>query len=99
MAGLVLQKRVVERRQQFLLVVIIHDRAADAQRIDQFVNAEIVENIQRRRMNGRGARMLVNDVTLVEQRHLDAGPSENETDDQTDWTSTRDDDALWLRHH
>jgi hypothetical protein len=43
--------------------------------------------------------VLVNDVTLVEQRHSDAGPSEDETDDQTDWTTTRDNDAFLLRHN
>ena len=78
MAGLVLQQRVIERREQFAAVVIVHDGTDDPERLDAPINSEVVENIERRRVDRSRARMLVDDIALVEQSDGNPGAAEIE---------------------
>ena len=89
---------VIERREQLLLIVIVDDGADEAERLDAFVDAEIVQDVEGRGMNRGGARVLMQDVTFVEQRDVDAGAAEDEADDQPHRAAARDDDPCLACH-
>ena len=95
MAGFAGENGVVERREQLPLIVIVDDGADEAERLDAFVDAEIVQDVEGGGVNGGGAGVLMQDVTLVEQRDVDAGAAEDEADDQPDRAAARDDDPAF----
>ena len=77
---LVLEMPVVELGDQLVLVAlaVLQQRRDDAARLDQLVEADTIEQLQRRRMIGAGARHLVEEIVVVErldQRDLHALPA------------------------
>ena len=98
MAGLAGENAVVERSEQVLLIVVIHDWADEAERFDPLVHAEVVQDVQRRGMDGGGTRLLMDDVALVEHGDIDAGPAEHEADDKSHRSAAGDDDPAVLGH-
>ena len=81
-----------------MLVVIIYDRADEPERLDPLIHAEIVQDVERSGMDGGGARLLMDDVALVEQRHGNAGAAEHEAHDEPYGSAAGNDDPVVWRH-
>ena len=81
-----------------MLVVIVDDGTNQPERLDALIHPKVVQDVEACRMNGSGARLLVNDIALVEHGDIDAGAAENETDNETHRSAASDDDPALVCH-
>ena len=95
----VLEMLVVELGDQLALVTVpvMEQRRDDAARLQQLVEADALEQLQRRRMIGAGARHLLEEIVVVErldQRDLHALLRQRERQAEPDRPCPDDDHAL-----
>ena len=95
----VLEMHVVELGDQlaFVAVPVVEQRRDDAARLQQLVEADALEQLQRRRMIGAGARHLLEEIVVVErldQRDLHALLRQRERQAEPDRPCPDDDHAL-----
>ena len=95
----VLEMDVVELGDQlaFVPVPVVELRRDDAARLEQLVEADALEQLQRRRMIGAGARHLLEEVVVTErldEAHLHARLREREREAQPDRPRANDDDTI-----
>ncbi len=95
----VLEMGVVELRDQLLVVPvpIVKQRRDDAARLELVVKTDAVEELQRRRMIGAGARHLLEEIVVVarfDQADRNVCLRQRERQAQPDRPGTDDDDTV-----
>ena len=98
-AGVVLEQAVVELGDPLALgaVPVVEQRRDDAARLELLVEADAVEQLERRRMIGAGARHLLEEIVVaqrLDQTDLDAVLRQLERQAQPDRPGPDDDDAV-----